>query len=121
MDTGKILIQIILIIGLAVPAVIILLPTKGARGLAIRRLTMLGILLGGIVAVMFPSLTDTIARTLGVGRGADLVLYGLLIVFVSYTLSTSAHLRRVDRQISELTRELAVARAEPPTAVTPDR
>lgn len=121
MDTGKILIQIILVIGLAVPTVIILLPTRGARGLAIRRLTMLGILLGGIIAVMFPSLTDAVAQTLGVGRGADLVLYGLLIVFIAYTLSTSAHMRRIDRQISELTRELAVARAEPPSTVTPER
>lgn len=121
MDTGKIVIQIILIIGLAVPAVIILLPTRGAKGLAIRRLTMLGILLGGIVAVMFPDITNTIARMLGVGRGADLLLYGFLIVFVAYTLSTSAHLRRIDRQISELTRELAVSRAEPPTAATTER
>lgn len=121
MDTGKILIQIILIIGLAVPAVIILLPTKGAKGLAIRRLTMLGILLGGIIAIMFPDITNTIARMLGVGRGADLLLYGFIIVFLAYTLSTSAHLRRTDRQISELTRELAVAQAQPPTGAVRER
>lgn len=121
MDSGKILIQIILIVGLAVPAVIILLPTKGARGLAIRRLTMLGILLGGVVAILFPGITDALAAMLGVGRGADLVLYGFLVVFLAYTLSTSAHLRRIDRQVSELTRELAVAQAEPPAGASPRR
>ena len=116
MDTGKIVIQIILIIGLGVPAAILLVPTKGARSLAIRRLTLLLVLIGGIVAIMFPSLADTMARAVGVGRGADLLLYGLIIVFIGYALSTSGHLRRLDRQISELTRELALAEAEPPTA-----
>lgn len=114
METGKTLIQIILIVGLLIPAVILLMPTKGARGLAIRRLTMLSALIVGIVAVIFPSLADTVANAVGVGRGADLVLYGFIIVFIGYTLSTSAHLRRVDRQISELTRELAIAEARPP-------
>jgi hypothetical protein len=114
MDTGKIVIQIILIIGLAVPAAILLLPSKGARGLAIRRLTLLLVLIAGIVAILFPSLADATARLVGVGRGADLLLYGLIIVFIGYALSTSAHLRRLDRQISELTRELALAEAEPP-------
>ena len=114
MDTGKILIQTILVVALAVPAIIILLPTKGARGLAIRRITLLGILLGGIVAIVFPEITNWIANLLGVGRGADLLLYGLIIVFLATTLSTASHLRRADRQISELTRVLALARAEPP-------
>ncbi|WP_035254252.1 DUF2304 domain-containing protein [Agrococcus lahaulensis] len=114
MDTGKIVIQIILIIGLAVPAIILLLPTRGARGLALRRLTMLAALIVGIIAVIFPSLANAVANAVGVGRGADLLLYGLIIVFIGYGLSTSAHLRKVDRQISELTRELAIAEAKPP-------
>ncbi|MGC5076991.1 DUF2304 domain-containing protein [Agrococcus sp. DT81.2] len=114
MGTDKIVIQIILIIGLAVPAVILLLPSKGARSLAIRRLTLLLVLVVGIIAIMFPSLADSVAALVGVGRGADLLLYGLIIVFIGYTLSTSAHLRRVDRQISALTRELAIAEAAPP-------
>ncbi len=114
MGTDKIVIQIILILGLAGPAVILLLPSKGARSLAIRRLTLLLVLVVGIFAIMFPSLADSVAALVGVGRGADLLLYGLIIVFIGYTLSTSAHLRRVDRQISALTRELAIAEAAPP-------
>lgn len=114
MDTEKLFIQIILIVGFAIPAIIILLPTKGARGLAVRRLTLLVVLLGGIVAIAFPGLPDAAARALGVGRGADLLLYGLIVVFIGYALSTSAHLRRVDRQISLLTRELAIVEAEDP-------
>ncbi|MBO1770706.1 DUF2304 domain-containing protein [Agrococcus sp. TF02-05] len=105
------LIQIILVTALAVPALILLLPTRGARGLAIRRLTLLAVLLVGIVAIIWPQMTDTVARTLGVGRGADLLLYGLIVVFLSYSLSTSAHIRRVDRQISELARAQALLEA----------
>ena len=115
------LIQIILVTALAVPALILLLPTRGARGLAIRRLTLLAVLLVGIVAIIWPQIPDAVARTLGVGRGADLLLYGLIVVFLSYSLSTSAHIRRVDRQISELARAHALlearAREESPGVV----
>jgi small membrane protein len=71
------------------------------------------ILLGaGAVAVIAPDLTAEVAQFVGVGRGADLVIYislvGIMFVLVHYY----AKFVDMQRQTTELTRELAILRAE---------
>lgn len=71
------------------------------------------ILLGaGAVAVISPDLTAQVAQFVGVGRGADLVIYislvGIMFVLVHYY----AKFVDMQRQTTELTRELAILRAE---------
>jgi hypothetical protein len=115
-DANQVLIKVILIVILSALGLIILLPGRGARGQAIRRLTLLVVMVFAIVAVVFPSTTNEVAALLGVGRGADLLLYGLIVVFLGYAVTSTAHARRADRQITELARRLALADAESPPA-----
>jgi hypothetical protein len=64
------------------------------------------------LAVIFPELTNDIAHSVGVGRGADLITYlvevGLLFVVVHYYTKFI----ELQAQITQLVREIAILRAE---------
>ncbi|RRJ86765.1 DUF2304 domain-containing protein [Gulosibacter macacae] len=112
MDTSQIIIKVVLIAAFAIAAIAIIFPGRGARGLAIRRIFWVLGLLGGIVAIAFPQLTSAVANWLGVGRGTDLLLYLLIVFFVAYVVTTSAHDRKTDRTITVLARKVALMEAE---------
>lgn len=65
-----------------------------------------------VVAVLQPDEVSDVARALGVGRGTDLVLYGLVIAFFLGTLSTYMRFKVVDRRYTELARVMAIREAE---------
>lgn len=75
---------------------------------AIRRIALLVLVPVGVVAVAFPSTTVWAAHLVGVGRGTDLLLYGLAMTFLFTTLATYQRLHMVERQLVQLTRELAL-------------
>lgn len=109
---NQLIIKIALIAVLLIAAAVLILPGRGARGQAIRRLTvLLGIVLG-IVAVAFPNLTQVVADWFGIGRGTDLLLYLLIVFFIAYVVSTSAHARKTDRTLTVLARKFALLEAE---------
>lgn len=112
MDASQILIKAVLITVFAVLGLVILLPRRGARGIAIRRLTLVLVVVSAVIAVIFPSLTNAVASVLGVGRGTDLLLYGLIVVFLGFAVTSSAHNRRLDRQITDLARQIALTEAK---------
>lgn len=65
----------------------------------------------GAAAVAWPESTVYVARALGIGRGADVLLYfGLLLTPIGFFL-VFARLRRQDRMITALARELALRSA----------
>jgi hypothetical protein len=71
------------------------------------------LLLGaGGLAVVFPESTNDIARFVGVGRGADLLMYVVVIVVMFVLLHYYTKFVELQRQLTELTRELAILRAE---------
>jgi len=55
-----------------------------------------------------PDLATALANVLGVGRGADLLLYLLFILVVSLVLMAHARFRRQDVEITELARAVAL-------------
>lgn len=62
------------------------------------------------VAVLFilsPDISNTIAKKLGVGRGADLLFYICILFFLFIILKLFARLRRLERTLTELIRKLA--------------
>lgn len=117
MDTGHLVIKIILIIGLAAFAIFLMLPGRGVRHLAIRRLVMLLLLVVVVLAVIFPSGVTAVARLLGVGRGTDLLLYGLIVVYIGNSILQQRRHRRTEREITELARQLAILQAPPVASV----
>lgn len=82
-----------------------------ARGTVRKRVALMWLSVwgGGALALVRPSLMVTAARSLGIGRGADLLLYCWVFAttwgfFWSYT-----KWRRMERQMTLLVRELAIA------------
>ena len=65
-----------------------------------------------IVLVPTRELANQVAALVGVGRGADLMLYLLLLAVYAGALLILAKFRRLEHQITELTRKIALYEAE---------
>lgn len=64
--------------------------------------------LGALVIILIPSTTSVIARWLGVGRGADLVLYASVIALFLFVFKLYVSLDKVDHKLTELVRREAL-------------
>lgn len=109
---NQLIIKIALIAVLLLAVCVLILPGRGARGQAIRRLMVLMGALLGILAVAFPHLTQMVADWFGIGRGTDLLLYLLIVFFLAYVVSSSAHARKTDRTMTVLARKFALLEGE---------
>lgn len=116
MDNGQFVIKIILVLAFAAFAVFLMLPGRGVRHAAIRRLVMVALLAVTVLAVVFPSAVNQVAHFVGVGRGTDLLLYGLIVVFIGNSILVQRRYRNTERQITELARQLAILQAPPPAS-----
>jgi hypothetical protein len=111
---SQIIIQILLVAAFVLFALIVIVPTKGTRHLAVRRLSMLAILGLGVLTVAFPDITTATADSVGVGRGTDLVLYVFVVVFVGNSIFNAAKFRHHERDLTKLARALAIRDAPRP-------
>jgi hypothetical protein len=66
----------------------------------------------GAVAIIWPRSTVVVARKLGIGRGADLLLYVSVLLMLVGFFYVYGRFRRLDRQITVLVRRLAIDNAE---------
>lgn len=62
--------------------------------------------------ILFPSYTNLVANKLGVGRGADLLFYVCILLFLFVLMKLFARLRRLEKTITELVRQDARRNAE---------
>ncbi len=60
------------------------------------------------IAIAWPGITGKFAKTLGIGRGADLVLYCAVVVMLVGFLMVYSRLRRLRRELTLLVRHLAI-------------
>ncbi|HET8615686.1 MAG TPA: DUF2304 domain-containing protein [Actinomycetales bacterium] len=115
-------IKVVLILGVALGGGALMRSSGGARHQAVRRLLLVGFVVVAIVSVLDPSLITTVARWVGVGRGTDLVLYLLFILVLGFMASTYRRFRDMERQLTLLTRRLALDEAmlpDPPETERP--
>jgi len=110
----QLVIKVLLLASIAVIGLVIVWPGRGARRLALRRLGLLALAALAALAVIFPDLSNDVAQLVGVGRGADLLLYGLVVVFIGYVVTARVQRYRVSEHLTELTRALAIQSAEKP-------
>jgi hypothetical protein len=75
-------------------------------------MTVFGLLAAGAVAVLFPETTQDAADLVGVGRGADLITYIAIVAVMFVLLHYYTKFVDLQRQVTEVTRELAILRAE---------
>ncbi|KAE8764564.1 DUF2304 domain-containing protein [Georgenia thermotolerans] len=104
-------IQVLLVAAFAGLAVIGLRASGGARHQAIRRLLLVGFVALAMFSVLFPQWLSWLAHHLGVGRGADLVLYTLVVAFLSFIATTYRRLNELERKLTVLARRLALDEA----------
>lgn len=104
-------IQILLLLGIAGTVLPLTRGAAGARHQAIRRLMLVGFVVIAAFAVLFPNLLSRLANVVGVGRGTDLLLYLLVIAFLSYVATSYRRLGVFDHRVTVLTRKLALAEA----------
>ena len=109
------IIKILLILGALGFGVLILRDHVPSQHQLLRRAAGLLVMVLGILAVLFPDSTNTVAHAVGVSRGADLIFYTSVMVFLYNAVAVSQRIHRLERQVAVLTRELAIA-----TAVNPD-
>lgn len=75
---------------------------------ALKRLAFLAFILLTMVAIIWPASTNWIAHKLGVGRGADLVLYSLFGAFVFVSVNTYFRFKTQENRFTDLARAIAV-------------
>jgi small membrane protein len=75
-------------------------------------MTVFGLIAAGAVAVVFPETTQDAANLVGVGRGADLITYIAIVAVMFVLLHYYTKFVDLQRQVTEVTRELAILRAE---------
>src|SRR5690554_606437 len=107
--------QIIAVIAIGVAA-FFLFRGGGARHQAIRRVVMLAFIVAAASSVFFPQAWTWVANLVGIGRGADLLLYLLVLIFVGFVATTYRRFRQIEAEVTRLSRKLALMGAHPPDA-----
>ena len=102
---------------LLVPALILavwlsLRSRASLRGQARRKILAGLTVVGGVLAVIFPSWAQWAADVVGVTRGVDLLLYGLALVLIYLVGSTGVRFREQEARLVRLSRQVALAEAE---------
>ena len=64
-----------------------------------------------IVSVLYPNLTTRAARAIGVGRGADLLLYVLVVAFAFTSAGLYFRSRDLERRLDIVVRRIAIREA----------
>lgn len=102
-------IQILLITGLAFMAVYFFMRLRNS----LFDILLLFILIGiATVFILFPDLSNDLAHSLGVGRGADLVFYTSILIFWFVVLKLYARVRKLEQTVTQIIRKEAMDEAE---------
>jgi len=113
------LIKILLLIAILAIAGLGLRAPSGARHLAFRRIAVVAFAGLAALSVIFPEAWNAAADWVGVGRGTDLLLYGLIVFTFASMATTYRRFRELEQRFTELARRLAVDEAVGPRLTAP--
>jgi small membrane protein len=105
-------IQLVLIAAVVALGAFVMRRTGADSHLALRRLGFLLFALVAVLSILFPRWLTFVANLIGVGRGTDLLLYTLVIVFLAFVLTQFRRNVRQQQQITLLSRRLALLDAK---------
>ncbi|MGI8532487.1 MAG: DUF2304 domain-containing protein [Geodermatophilaceae bacterium] len=105
-------IQFILLAAVGLGFLLFVRRWHGVRMQAGKRIGLVAFTVLNIYAVLRPNDVTWVANRLGVGRGADLVLYVLVIAFMLGMLNFYLRFKTMDRRLTELARTIAIREAE---------
>jgi hypothetical protein len=104
--------QWILALALVLVGLYLLKAQRSASQQAIRRLFIIVALAAGFFAVLFPNYTTVVASYLGIGRGADLLLYAFVVFALFYVVHQYRRQLWQQKVTTDLARALTLAQAE---------
>jgi hypothetical protein len=105
-------IKALLLAGLVVVGILVVRRRDLANYEAGKKLLLAAFVALFIVTVLFPNVTTTVAQWVGVGRGADLLLYALVLAFVFVSLNVWLRFGDQRYRTAELARQVALVQAE---------
>lgn len=108
------LIQVLLVLAVLLLLVFFLRSHGSARSSAAVKVGFVLFLIFGLVAVIRPTDVSRLASLVGVGRGTDLVLYGLVVAFGFASINTYLRFKVLDHRYACLARSIALRSAESP-------
>lgn len=118
-----VLIQVVLIV-VVVAVAARLFRSRGERSQALRRIGLVAFAAFAVVSILFPNVWNRVASVVGVARGTDVVLYALVVAFLSYAGTTYIRFRDMESRYTRLARRIALDEAArtplppPPDATT---
>ena len=118
MSEMTIILQITTVVVISL-ATFMLTRSRGARHQAIRRVLLMMFVIAAASSVFVPGWWTKAANVVGVGRGTDLLLYLLVLVFLTYVATTYRRFRHIEAQNTELARGLALLQARKPHSTEP--
>lgn len=101
-------VKILLLVGIALVGLLALRGGHGATQKAIWRIGGACVLAAAGLAVLFPESLTEMANAVGVGRGADLVLYVLAVCFLLTTAILFRRLSELEQRYVRLARRVAL-------------
>jgi hypothetical protein len=112
------IIRILLLLGLGATGWFVFLRRNR---LPVHIMTVFALIAAGAVAVLFPETTQDAADLVGVGRGTDLITYIAIVAVLFVLLHYYTKFVDLQRQLTEVARELAILRAEVDRVAPPAR
>jgi hypothetical protein len=73
------------------------------------RIVFVVIVLTGVALAIHPDLSTRLANAIGIGRGADLMLYMFILFSLFQTVHLAARLKNIDARITSVVRDSALA------------
>lgn len=104
----QIVVQIVLVLAVVVVALALMRGGSNARHLAIRRMLLVFFTCVAVLSIFFPGLLTHVAKFFGIGRGTDLVLYGLIVGFLVFMATTYQRFRHMETTLTKLSRRIAI-------------
>ncbi|WP_287928693.1 DUF2304 domain-containing protein [Arthrobacter sp.] len=104
----QIVVQIALVLAVVTVSLALMRGGSNARHLAIRRIMLILFAFVAGLSIFFPGMLTHIARFFGIGRGTDLVLYGLIVSFLVYMATTYQRFRHMETTMTKLSRRVAL-------------
>ncbi|WP_194422087.1 DUF2304 domain-containing protein [Microbacterium abyssi] len=104
-------IQFLLIVAVVLLAAFMMRRTGADSHLAIRRILLGLFVFAAVLSILFPQWLTWVASLIGVGRGTDLLLYALVIMFLAFVYTQYRRNLALQREITLLARKTALLEA----------
>lgn len=77
-----------------------------------KRIALFLLLALGVLAIIHPEIVDRVAKTIGIGRGADLLLYVTVVAFIFTTLNIYVKFREISLRQGKIISKIATLEKE---------